>query len=116
MKRLALFALLVACIISVPLAAGPGEIVITPGVITSPSQAPQVCISKFKADSFVNVMLPGISYGFIVNERGTYCYQSDYVMDLAPGAYEVSSTVCHYTPGSIPNKCKTGPSVTLSVE
>lgn len=114
MRKL-LVAVLMALMAAPPTFAA-SRIDISPNTIGSNDRAPQVCISGFKANSFVSVDLPQISYGFIVGERGTYCYQSDYIMQgLAAGDYEVPSTACHYVVGSLPSRCKDGPTATLTV-
>lgn len=97
-------------------AAFAGRIEISPNPISSPARAPEVCVSKFKPNSFVNVELPNISYGFIVKDRGRYCYQSDMILELQAGNYDVTSMVCHFEAGSIPSDCKVGPNMTLVVE
>lgn len=112
MKRLILVALL--ALSATTLFAG--EIVITPNPIASPAPAPQVCISKFKPDSFVSVMLPEFSYGFVTTDRGAYCHAPDYTLNLAPGTYDVPVMVCHYVAGATPTRCKITSSVTLVVE
>ncbi len=96
--------------------ASPAEITITPDIISSSSIAPEVCISNFKADSVVVIMVPSFSYSFITTERGTYCHSPNYTIELAPGIYDVPSIVCRYVAGSIPTRCKSGPSTSLIVQ
>jgi len=88
---------------------------ITPDVITAPDAAPTVCVEGFKPNTIVVVMLPSFSYNFIIQSRGEYCHSPNYIFDLDPAVYEVPSIVCDYQAGSLPTKCKSGPTVNFTV-
>jgi hypothetical protein len=111
-KKIVMFAVLLCC---VSLSFSSQSIVISPDSISSPAPAPTVCISGFKPNTIVIVMLPSFSYGFIVSSRGQYCHTPDYLFNLDAGKYDVPSIVCNYEAGSIPTKCKNGPSESFLV-
>lgn len=125
MRKLLMFALIVCVAFSLPAQAaryGKGKKSLTPIVTINPSSistvspAPTVCIDGFDAGTYVNVYVPQLNYGFMVIEAGPQCHaNSTYVLSLDAGVYDVPSDVCDYAPGSIPSNCRSGPTVTLTV-
>jgi hypothetical protein len=97
-----------------------GTVTITPDLVHNGDPYPKVCIEGFPANTFINVLVPELSYGFQVNESNAgmqQCHQpAERLVDLDPGTYEVQSDVFDLIPGGFPQNGRSGPTVTLIVE
>lgn len=114
MKRM--LAVLLVALSFAPAIAGPGKITVSPDTISSPAPAPLVCAEKFKAGTYVNVMVPGAAVSFSIHDRGLYCHRPALTVTLDPGIYEIPSQICDLVPGVIiPQNCKSGPTLSFTV-